>query len=42
MISLPAHILAVSPGNLSDRYVVEVSESQEVRIEVVQLEDTSQ
>lgn len=41
-LSLPAHIPAISPGSLSDRYIVEVSESQKIWVEVVQLEDTSQ
>lgn len=42
VFSLPAHIIPSSPGSLSDRYIVEVSESQEVCIEVMQLEDTGQ
>lgn len=33
---------AILPGSLSDRYIVQVSESQEVRVKVVQLEDASQ
>lgn len=37
-----AHFFAISPGSLSDRNVVQVSENQEVWVKVVQLEDTSQ
>lgn len=35
-------VCAVSPRSLSHRYVVKVSESQEIWVEVVQLEDTGQ
>lgn len=40
--SLLAHIPDNSPGSLSDRYVVQISESQKVRVEIMQLENTSQ
>lgn len=36
------HVCAVSPRSLSHRYAVKVSESQEIWVEVVQLEDTGQ
>lgn len=36
------HVCAVSPRSLSHRYVVKVSESQEIWVEVVQLQDTGQ
>lgn len=40
-VSLFEHSI-LSPGSLPDRYIGEVGESQKIRVEVVQLEDTSQ